>query len=72
MTSWWQKSIPHWGDILAIPGFALLIYYFWNIPEKNPFEWLLFFFVSGAFLADIFFTYLYLSFSRSNKKKMYI
>lgn len=58
------KSIPHLGDIVAIPGFALLIWYFSQIQEKTDFEWLLFFFVTGAFLADIFFTYLFV-FSRT-------
>ena len=56
----WQyliKSIPHLGDMVAIPGFALLIWYFSQIPERTDFEGLLLVFVTGAFLADLLFTY---------------
>lgn len=55
-----MKSLPHLGDIVAIPGFALLIWYFSQIPERTDFEGLLLVFVTGAFLADVIFTYLYL------------
>ena len=58
------KSIPHWGDMVAIPGFALLIWYFLQIPDKTDFEWLLLIFVTGAFLADLLFTYWFV-FSRT-------
>lgn len=54
------KSLPHLGDIVALPGFALLIWYFSQIPEKTDLEWLLLVFVTGAFIADILFTYLYI------------
>ena len=63
-----MKSISHFGDIIAIPGFALLIFYFYNISEKTPLEWLLFVFVIGGFLADLLFTYIFLS----NKKSMVV
>ena len=55
-----MKYLSHLGDIVAIPGFALLIWYFSQISDKTDFEWLLLVFVTGAFLADILFTYLYL------------
>ena len=52
-----MRDLSHWGDVLAIPGFALLIYYFSQIPDKNELEYILYIFVTGAFLADILFTY---------------
>ena len=46
------------GDILAIPGFAALIIYFFMIDGKDAFEIILLCFSIGAMLADIYFTYL--------------
>lgn len=46
------------GDILAIPGFAALVIYFFMIDDKNAFEIILLCFSIGAMLADIYFTYL--------------
>jgi len=52
------KNISHWGDILAIPFFLLLILYFYHIPNKTYIENLLFFFAVGGFFADLLFTYI--------------
>lgn len=52
------KNISHWGDILAIPFFLLLIIYFYNIPNKTFTENILFFFVVSGFFADLLFTYI--------------
>ena len=52
------KNVSHWGDILAIPFFLLLIIYFYNIPNKTLFENLLFLFAVGGFFADLLFTYI--------------
>jgi hypothetical protein len=54
-----KKSISHLGDIAAIPFFFLLISYFYYIENKTPFEWILYLFCIVAFLADLFFTYIF-------------
>jgi len=50
----------HYGDIAAIPFFALLIYYFYLIENKTPFEYLLFLFSIAGFVLDILYTYIFL------------
>lgn len=57
----WKKEISHIGDILAIPLFALAIYYFYGVTNKNWIEWILLIFVSVGLIFDIFFTILYIS-----------
>ena len=36
--------ISHYGDIIAIPFFTLLVIYFYNIENKSYIEYILFFF----------------------------
>jgi RsiW-degrading membrane proteinase PrsW (M82 family) len=55
------SKLSHWGDIAAIPFFFLLCLYFYRIPYKNPFEWVLFAFCLVGFVADVFFTYSFIS-----------
>jgi hypothetical protein len=55
------KKISHYGDILAIPFFALLAIYFYNIEHKTTIEYILLLFSISGFLLDIFFTYIFLS-----------
>lgn len=50
----------HYGDIAAIPFFALLAYYFYLIENKTPFEYLLFLFSIAGFVLDIVYTYIFL------------
>jgi hypothetical protein len=52
--------ISHIGDILAIPFFALLIIYFYNIPNKSTLEYILLLFSICGFLLDILFTFIFL------------
>ena len=54
------KHVNHYGDILAIPFFALLTWYFYTIPMKSVLEWILFFFSMVGLLCDVLFTYLFL------------
>jgi hypothetical protein len=54
------ENLSHYGDILAIPFFALLSFYFYNIEEKSPLEYLLFAFSLSGFILDIFYTHLFL------------
>jgi len=53
------KNLSHYGDILAIPFFALLMMYFYNIEHKSMIEYLLFSFSVAGFLLDILYTYLF-------------
>lgn len=51
------KNSSHYGDILAIPFFALLVIYFYNIDNKSIMEYLLLFFSIFGFILDILYTY---------------
>ena len=52
-------NISHYGDILAIPFFALSIVYFYNITNRNNIENILFLFSIFGFTLDIVYTYLF-------------
>ena len=54
------KDLSHYGDVLAIPFFALMAWYFYQIPMKTLFEWVLFLFSISGCILDILFTYRYL------------
>lgn len=54
-----MKNLCHYGDILAIPFFALLIFYFYNIENKSVLEYVLFLFSISGFVMDIFYTYIF-------------
>ena len=55
------KNCSHYGDILAIPFFALLVIYFYNIEHKSIIEYLLLCFSISGFTLDIFYTYIFMS-----------
>lgn len=52
-------NLSHYGDILAIPFFALLIYYFHTIHEKTELENVLYAFSIVGFVADVIYTLLF-------------
>ena len=54
------KVINHVGDIMAIPFFALLAWYFYNIESRTTIENILLVFSVGSMFLDMFFTYLFL------------
>lgn len=58
------SSLSHIGDILAIPCFAVLVYYFYNIENKNVVEYLLLAFSALGFILDIVFTSIYFIYNR--------
>ena len=60
------KNCSHYGDILAIPFFALLAIYFYNIEDKSIIEYILLFFSISGFILDIFYTYVFLSHVKSS------
>ena len=51
------NNISHYGDIAAIPFFALLVAYFYTIEDKTSIEYLLFGFSLTGLVVDILFTY---------------
>ena len=51
------NHIDRIGDIFAIPFFVLLIFYFYELENKNSLEYVLFYFSIFGFMADIYFTY---------------
>ena len=55
-----DKKIANYADILAIPGFLLLIIYFYNIHNKSIIEYVLLSFSILGFILDIYFTYLFI------------
>jgi hypothetical protein len=53
------QNLSHYGDILAIPFFGLLVLYFYGIENKTPMEYVLLMFSAMGFIMDIFYTYLF-------------
>jgi hypothetical protein len=53
-------NISHYGDILAIPFFALLTIYFYNIKKKSQLEYVFFYFSISGFVLDILYTIIFL------------
>ena len=64
------KNASQYGDILAIPFFALLVIYFYNIEHKSIIEYVFLWFSISGFILDILYTYIFLS--RSNSSKVYV
>ena len=55
------KNIDNIADLFAIPFFALLVFYFYELENKNFLEYILFIFSICGFILDIFFTYRFIS-----------
>jgi hypothetical protein len=53
------KNLSHYGDILAIPLFALLVIYFYNIENKSILEYILLCFSISGLILDILFTIIF-------------
>lgn len=62
-----MKNFSHYGDILAIPFFALLVIYFYKIEDKSTIEYVLLLFSISGFILDILYTYIFLSHYNSSK-----
>jgi len=62
------KNVSHYGDILAIPFFALLMIYFYNIENKTTVEYILLLFSISGFVLDILYTYIFFLNTKNNKK----
>jgi hypothetical protein len=55
------SDLSHYGDILAIPFFALLFFYLYKIENKSTIEYVLLFFSISGFVLDIWYTFIFLS-----------
>ncbi len=55
------ENLSNYGDILAIPFFALLTIYLYNIEDKSTILYLLLSFSISGFILDCLFTYIFLS-----------
>lgn len=53
------NHLCHYGDILAIPFFAWLSIYFYNIENKSVVEYILFLFSVAGFIMDLIYSYIY-------------
>lgn len=54
------NDIAHYGDILAIPFFAILVNYFYKIKNKTFIEYILFLFYIAGVVLDSLFTVIFL------------
>lgn len=59
--------LSNYGDILAIPFFALLVIYFYNIQNKSNIEYLLLLFSISGLILDILYTFIFLSNFKSSR-----
>ena len=53
-------KLSHYGDIVAIPFFAMLVFYFHNKKNKTTLEHVLFCFSIVGLISDIIYTYIFL------------
>jgi len=56
------NNLSHYGDLLAIPFFALLTLYFYNIENKSLVENILFYFSLTGFILDTYFWLIFIKF----------
>lgn len=58
-------TLPHYGDILAIPFFLLLAIYFYQLEDRTMMETILLLFSITGVIVDVFFTYMFLFFNKT-------
>lgn len=51
-----MKNLNHYGDLLAIPFFALSFYYFYNMEDRTNLENILMLFSLAGFILDCLFS----------------
>jgi hypothetical protein len=56
-----ESNIVHYGDVLAVPFFALAVKYFYDKENKTNIEKLLLLFVTIGFIFDLYFSYKFLT-----------
>ena len=55
------KNENHYADILAIPYFALMIYYFYRIKKRTLIEDMLLLFAISGFVLDCIYSYQFIT-----------
>lgn len=55
------NKLAHYGDMLAIPCFSIVFYYFYQLENKTPLEILIMAFIFITLLIDIAFTVIFLT-----------
>jgi len=64
--------ICHIGDILAVPFFSWLSYYFYHLPQRTPQETVLFLFSLGGLVADLIFSFQFARLMHSSVVNLFI
>jgi hypothetical protein len=64
-----MENLSHYGDIIAIPFFGLLVYYFYSKAYRSAFENILLIFSIGGFVLDILYTIEFLNISTPGSQK---
>ena len=64
-----MENLSHYGDIIAIPFFGLLVYYFYRKAYRSPFENILLIFSICGFVLDIVYTVEFLNPPGSQKPR---
>ena len=54
------NKLAHYGDMIAIPYFVLLLFYFYQIENKTTFERLIIALIFIALICDVAFTFIFL------------
>ncbi len=55
------KNISNYADIIAVPFFALLTYYLYNLKNKTTIEYILLLFSILGLILDTVFSYFFLT-----------
>lgn len=55
------NKLAHYGDMLAIPFFTIVLYYFYQLENKTSLEMLIMAFIVIALMCDIAFTVIFLT-----------
>ena len=55
------NKLAHYGDMLAIPFYFIVLFYFYQIENKTPLEMLIMAFIFMALLFDVAVTFIFLT-----------
>ena len=55
----YPNNLSHYGDIISIPLFGLVIVYFHKIKNKTMIEYILYYFSLSGFILDILYTIIF-------------
>ena len=55
------NKLAHYGDMLAIPFYFIVLFYFYQIENKTPLEMLIMAFIFMALMFDVVVTFIFLT-----------